>query len=265
MRSNKILEKIRKLMSLAEGSEGNEAEVAARMADKLMRAHAVSLADLREADLLEADPVCDHEMRIGRSAWMANLAWALATHCNVTAVRGRRWRTVIVKGNGYWTKPHLPERANRTWVPGKQEDLRIVTVMCGYGHKSDLEVWEYLYTVAEREVHRLAKAYRKQWGFFGPSRTEMTMFREGCVSGLAQKLGEQREEAKSSQPQTTALAVQSRMDRAQAECARQNPKLGTFRGGVGSSSAGVRAGRDISLRAGVTGSNTSSTKLLGGE
>ena len=247
MTENKILSKIRKLMALAEGSEGNEAEVAGRLADQLMREHAVSLASLDEAALLEEDPVGGHELIVGRPAWMANLAWALASHCNVKAVRGKRYRAVNGKGKN-------------------------VTVMFGYGHRSDLQVWEYLYAVAHREIQRLAKAHRKaheldyrwQSGGFGLSRTEVTAFREGCVAGLRQKLYEQRQAAKAAQAHTTALAVQSRYDRAQAECARQHPRLGTFTGGVGASRDGVRAGRSISLSTGVTG-KTSSVKLLGGK
>ena len=246
MTENKILSKIRKLMALAEGSEGNEAEVASRMADRLMREHAVSLASLDEAALLEEDPVGGHELIVGRPAWMASLAWALATHCNIKAIRARRYR--VVNGRG-----------------------KRVTIMFGYGHRSDLQVWEYLYAVAEREIQRLAKAHRKahehdwnwQTGDCGLSRTEMTSFREGCVRGLSQKLYEQRQAAKAEQAHTTALAVQSRLDRAKAECNRRWPNVGTFTGGVGASLDGVRAGRSISLSTGV-GAKGSNTRLLEG-
>jgi len=242
---NKILNKIRKLLTLAERSEGNEAEVAGRLADQLMREHAVSLASLDEAALLAEDPVGGHELIVGRPAWMASLAWTLATHCNVEAVRGKRYRVVNGKG-------------------------KHVTIMFGYGHRSDLQVWEYLYAVAEREIQRAAKAHREahanvyNWrtNGYGLGRTEMSSFREGCVRGLSQKLCEQRQAAKAEQAHTTALAVQSRHDRAKAECARRHPRLGTFRGGVGASRDGVRAGRSISLSTGV-GASASTTKLLG--
>ena len=238
---NKILNKIRKLLALAEGSEGNEAEVAGRLADQLMREHAVSLAALDEAALLEADPIGGHELTIGRSTWMAQLAWTLASHCNVKAVRSRRRR------NG-----------------------KAATIMFGYGHRSDLQVWEYLYQLAHREIQRLATAHRKEnedtfcpWrGTWSLGRTEMTAFREGCVAGLRLKLQKQRQASQENENQATALAVQSRLDRAEQALAVAHPRLGTFRGGVGASQDGIRAGRSISLSAGV-GASASTTKLLG--
>ena len=86
-----IVGKIRKLLALAESDNENEAAVAGRIADKLMREHAVSMATLDEAALLEADPVGVEAFEVGQSTWKVTLAWTLAAHCGVSAIRGVRY------------------------------------------------------------------------------------------------------------------------------------------------------------------------------
>jgi hypothetical protein len=248
-----ILERIRKLSRLAKGSEGNEAEVAARMAGELMAKHAIQLGDLEEAELLEEDPVGAHAFEVGKSTWSISLAWALASHCNVSALRVVRHGT-----------RHLTE---------KEEDGRPVilggykrrTWALGYGHKSDLEIWDYLYSVAKREIQKLAKAYRaevvEERGYC--SRTQVTSFREGAVHGLAQKLRLMRDQQRQQEQERresgeqgestpgTAVALQARGKRAHTAMQKAHPRLGSYRGGVGGSGAGRRAGGNINLHAGI--------------
>ena len=237
-----IVGKIRKLLALAESDNENEAAVAGRIADKLMREHAVSLVALDEAALLEADPVGTDAFEVGKTTWRVTLAWTLASHCNVSAVR-RRWG-----GPTHPTK--LDDVGNPLLLSGGYK-RRVFAL--GYGHRSDLEVWGYLYEVAVREIEREAKAYRADEADLGypPTRTQMTAFREGAVNGLGAKLYEQRRAAKSESAPGTALAVQSRADRADREKHRVHPRLGTYKGGVGGSHEGREAGRKISIGTGI--------------
>ncbi len=252
---SKIVTKIRKLLALAEGSEGNEAEVAARIADDLMREHAISLSRLDEAALLEEDPVGVLAVEVGKTTWRVQLAWTLASHCSVSAVRAVRWRS---------THPtQSDEHGDPVRLKGGSK-RRVFAL--GYGHQSDLEVWEYLYAVAEREIQKAATEYRVSgeangW-YGGVDRTAMTRFREGAVSGLGRKLRTQREAAKEDVPQSEALAVQSRTARAEVEKCRAHPNLGTYTGGVGGSRDGFAAGGRININPAVRGKKGS--RLLEG-
>ena len=241
MATAKIIDRIQKLRALAEGSTGNEAEVAAAMADRLMRAHAVSLIDLTEDQILRDDPLADAEVGISRASWTAQLAWALGEHCRVSVLRSRTWRE------------------------GRQ-----VTVARAWGHSSDLEVWSYLYEVAHREIERAARSWKREqeeegaWGRWSPSRTDMTRFREGAVMGLKAKLREQRRAAEDAETAETGLVLQSREARAEAAMRAANPRVGTYRGGVGGSNAGYRAGGEINLNPAVEGRARAGRKLIGG-
>lgn len=238
--TERITSRIRKLLALAEGSEGSEAESAARMADKLMREHAVSLHSLREDQILSQDPMEVTAIEVGKSTWSIQLAWALATHCNVSALRAVR-------------------RTNRNpWVPESEDGKgwKRRTFALAYGHKADLEVWRYLYSVANREIQRLAKEFREEYRndyWETPNRTDVTRFREGAVQGLSAKLREQRlDTAGQDVSSCTAIALQTRKTRADDFMRKHNPVLGSgYSGGVGGSAQGRAAGRSISLNRGL--------------
>ncbi len=280
-----IASKIRKLMTLAERGEGNEAEVAAATAQRLMREHAISMASLKETEILEQDPMMELAFEVGQSSWKIQLAWAVAEYCQVSALRATRWTTI---------HPVTGEDL------GDEYKRRVFA--WGYGHSSDLEVWEYLYEVAVRQIESEARKYAKtlhtpdfmRWGtkaLFNvdgamlTKREEMNCSGAGAVAGLSHKLRVERIKEKNqaraeteaqaaaeaegkatpAESTETAVAVQeqaSRYKRADEFMRGKNPKLGSgYRGGVGSSSAGVSAGKSISLNKGVGGGR--GPKLLG--
>ena len=245
--STSIVSKIRKLLRLAESDNENEAEVAARLADKLMREHAISLAGLDEAALLEEDPVGSHALEVGLTSWRAKLAWAMASQCNVSALRFNRY-----------TDSHPTE----TDASGRAKPLaggfKKRVFMIAYGHRSDLEVWGYLYEVAEREIQKAAAVYRASaeapLGWDGSvSRAAMNRFRMGAVLGLDSKLSARRRVQREAASHPEALVVLSRGSRAKAEMVRHNPSTGTYRGGTGGNRAGYDAGGRININPGVTG------------
>ena len=262
---SKIIDKIRKLSALAERAEGNEAEVAARLAGELMEKHAVSLAQLAEADLLQEDPVGVTAIEVGKSTWAINLAWALASHCNIKVVR---WRT-----NSSQHPSEKDDNGNPIRFTGKygRPDYKRRTWALGYGHRSDLAVWEYLYSVAKREIEKATRAYRKSENDYGwdVSRTECTQFREGAVEGLDQQLRNMRaRQAKKRTASrvdngTTALALKDRVQRAETEMTKKHPHLRTYSGGVGCSGEGIEAGRNININPALTGSRSGHKKLEG--
>ena len=120
---SKVHDKISKLLRMAEHGDGNEAEVAAKLAQKLMREHAITMASLTEEQLLREDPLQTKSIKVGRASWKAHLAWTVARHCQVSAVHS---------ASGADTRMH------------------------GYGHRQDLEIWEYLYDRSRRPPSSMA-------------------------------------------------------------------------------------------------------------
>ena len=240
-----IVGKIRKLLALSEGSEGAEAATAASMAHKLMRKYAVEQSALDEAALLAEDPLTRIHLPISRASWTAQLGWAIATHCNVRALRGFR---------------HFdPDEG--VYLDKKQYYL------IGYGHASDLAIWEYLYSVAHREIERLAKEYiqaeKARYGYV--TRTEMSEWRVSAVAGLRSKLHRMRREARGEPGgEKTAIVLQSRAQRAlsyqESQCRTGKGYRTTVSAG---SAAGRAAGSSINLRSAIA-RGPSATKYLKG-
>ena len=217
-----IVSRIRKLLALAEGSEGNEAEVAASMAQRLMTEHAITLSHLDEAAMLETDPVGMHKFEVGlNSQWRIQLAWAIATHCNVSCLRS----TSRVNG----------KRLVEAW---------------GYGHRSDLEVWEYLYTVAAREITKRTKAHRAEAPIDHATgkvdRSYMNRYRLGLVTGLRRRLQHEKNQRQEKSPEE-GLVLQSRAARAKAELHRCNPHTRSHSSSVRANGAGQRDGYRINI------------------
>ena len=234
-----VISKIRKLLALAEGSEGNEAEVAASMARRLMDEHAIAQSHLDEAEILESDPVGTHSFEVGlNSQWRMKLAWAIASHCGVTAIRATAWRG------------------------GK----RVVDAI-GYGHRSDLEVWEYLYKVAAREIDKKTKEERKcapyDWDTGKVDRKYMNRYRLGLVQGLSMRLRADRRKEDTKRSQEEGLVIQSRAARGRDACDKANPNLGTFNSSLRGNRAGTRDGFSININGALTAKPSDHKRLKG--
>lgn len=219
-----IVSKIRKLLAVAESAEGHEAETAFALAEKLIRQHAVDMSQLKEAERNEQDPMGTYEIVVNQAAWRADLAWAIAAHCSVSALR---------------------RRVSCFLGPAR-------VMMVGYGRRSDLAVWEYLYTVALRQIEASARAYRARHAGEWDIRSRMFDFRSSAVRGLRAKLAAQRQAAAQQDTTGTAL-VRTRGAEAKAARDAANPKVGTFRGGQRyHSQEGWEAGRNVQLDPGLT-------------
>ena len=100
---NPIVKKIQKLMGLAKNQAGRpEGETAAKLAHKLMVAHAITMAELSVEEQQEADPLekqCE-EKKTG--IWRRELMFAISRHCNCkgafTLARGDIGFTTMVTG-----------------------------------------------------------------------------------------------------------------------------------------------------------------------
>lgn len=222
MTRNKIIDRVRKLLALANSTNAHEAATAAAAAQSLMSAHRIAAA---ECEAPEASDIGLHDsVSLGRrrlDQWRWQMAWG------------------VCKPNGC-----VP-----TTVWGSDDRL----VLCFVGHAPDAQAARYLWEYLVREIDRLAKAealeLRQMGGAPANWRTWYNSFRMGAVMAVSVRL---LRTAKQAQHSASSQAI-ARLDdhEAQArEFARE--KLGvTYSDAKLSdnlSSDGFDAGRDAGAR-----------------
>ena len=216
---NPIIRKIQKLLRLAKDQTGApEGESAARLAERLMRAHAIEIKDLPEDDQDKIDPIVEESIFIQRLGWYAELMWGLADHCNVTA-----FRVTLKKGSS----------------------MKII------GHKTDVEIIEYLYEVALNQINAAYEAHRREMRLNGRklSRKDAVSFKTSATKGFVDKLEKMRKDAKNAAGTSLVL---SRGAKSAAVADSLYPDVGTFKPKTPPhSSAGYAAGGEINISAGI--------------
>jgi hypothetical protein len=154
------LERIKKLLSLAESANEHEAALAAARAQELLDLHKLSLSEV-DAELFEADnPVGEDllsdDADVGRYkmtwvGWKCSLLSMVARMNGCTVIRTRAFR-VRTKGDRFFLLPK-PGWASR--LADKREEWKEMIVIVG--RESDRQITEYLGTYLMREIERLAK------------------------------------------------------------------------------------------------------------
>jgi hypothetical protein len=166
---NNIIDKIRKLRSLATSSNVNEAASAARAADKLAQEHRISEEEIAYADpSLAEKPVEDtgvlyETARITR--WVSDLSVFLAEHYGCVMWNDCRW--------------------------GESESGRKITRYRLVGRKSDIELTHYMFAFCHSEITRLSAL-----NAHGNGRVYVSSYCEGAVAGIREQLRLQKEETK---------------------------------------------------------------------
>lgn len=246
---SKIVDRIRKLLALAEGSEGHEAEAAAGMARRLMREHAVSMESV-EASSRPEDPFVD--VRVAFDGIRLS----------------RDPRKVNYFSRTPWWKRELASAVGR-YLDLRNSYSRGTNIWRFYGYQSDVEVAIYLYEICARQINDACKAHlaelkssRYYWDR-GMSRTAATEFRQSAVGGLRSKFLELRRTERQEDPTGYALMInrKSAVDR----WVDENFSFGSSKGwggNAGHSQAGWTAGRNVRLNAGVSSSNNTSRGSL---
>lgn len=148
-----IIDRIRKLLALAQSDNVNESAAAAGAAQRLMTEHQISM-DAVEKEVVEqvtqdAEPLEENVRQI----WKRRLAHVLCG-CNGCG-------SVITGDRSF----------------GKNGKLMI------YGRKSRVDTVRYLYAWLVREVERLAQAHNRGGGI-----TWLNSFRSGCVDTVVEKI-----------------------------------------------------------------------------
>jgi len=240
MERSALIDRIQKLLNLADGARNNsvaEAATAAALAQKLMLEHQLSLAEVQiDPEGPTADPVIEivGEQTDKRTpSWLAGLLFAVgrANGCRVIRFRHQHKLTVI-------------------------------------GPRSATETTVYLYQYLGREIERLCqrdkpKTLRGPLGSTVPvdhgySKQWCQAFRLGAVDEVGRRLVAARQEQIATvAPARTATctALVRRQDAAVATyMATHHPKLRTGRGPTctngGAYAAGRRAGGEINLGGG---------------
>lgn len=241
MSTTKIVDRIAKLLNLAEGKGTTPAEAAtaAAQANRLMLKHNISAAAVEGASLDEETAEAIERGVLwegGRVvSWRMTLAGGLA--------RLNCCRILIHSASRYH---------------GTKAKLAII------GRPSNAAVVAYLFAYLGKEIDRLAKAADPGWE---SARSFRNSFRVAAASTVLQRLRADRAEQRREVKQSTALVVVDNHDRDVQAYAKKRTG-GSYRGGGGGSSsagarAGARAGERIAIRSGLS-AGSKATKRIGG-
>ena len=229
---NPIVSKIIKLMKLAQNQEGTpEGETAARIANKLMTAHAV-----KQEELLEAGEETEDEILYKQSGWRScNNVWERELYHILC---------IYMDCKSFYQGPFKPSAYKYT---GKYK----IGVA---GYRSSIEVVEYLYDLCHRQIQDACKAWVKRLKPYKPTQPMRRNFRQSAVYGLSAKLTRMKTDAAQSASDSTAIVLKSRYQRVQDSLKNRKFRKGrSSRGGF--SADGYQAGKNINIKAGVNGNN----------
>ncbi len=228
----RLLERIHKLLALAESDNRNEAEAAAAAAQKLMLRHNIDVHERAESH--------DYTFRqIGRitgrvSEWERRLGNILRDYFFVEII---------------WVSAFVPSTGKRG------------SVMEAIGSPENLDLAHYVYDFLLSSAERLWKQHQRSEGI--KSNQDRAPYYAGVMSGFAQKLAAQQKAQRSDGLVWVPHAQLAQYTR------KRHPYLRTIRQqGHKRRDAfqeGQKAGRDVVLHRGITGRNSGNqVRLLKG-
>jgi hypothetical protein len=191
---SKIAARVLKLQALAAGSDGAEAELAAKRARELMLAHALSQADIDAAAALKEDPLIQYGVRIEGNTL-------------VQRDTPGKW----YKKTAYWRRELCNEIGS--YLDLYNSYIEDTPLWYWYGFRSDCTAAHRLWEICARQIDAQAKAHcatlaaEYDWWDAGMSKQAGTDFRDSAVQGLASKLRELRRTEIAAAPDGYALVV----------------------------------------------------------
>lgn len=250
---NKIIDRIKKLLRLAQSSNVHEAANAAGQAQRLMEEHRIDQAvlDVGDGDGDQAEP--DEPIR----EWLGQDA----IH---KSARLAQWKVQLTVGLA-------SANACRCYIHNQRE-------ICLVGRPSDVATIRYLFTYLVREIDRLCRASCK-----GEGRIAANSFRLGAVSAIRERLLAGRQEARDAarkklQGDTVALVrLETGLAKLDAKArevddwVKQHMRLRSGRRGGGSArdwsayERGRQAGQSISLGGGRAAVGSGAKAIRGGK
>lgn len=225
--NEEILDKIQKLlnMTVANGASLNEAANAAKIAQKLLLEHQLTVADLSN-DKASKEKIHDDSFLFeGQRVihWKASLAVAVCK----------------VNGCKVYTK-HVTHTRLRYAVIGRD---------------SDIEICKYFYDYLSNEIERLCK--QAMACGYGTGKTWSNCYKQSAVKAVTENLYDAQKEVRAANTGTTAM-VKVDMKAEEVELwAKQNLKLKSqksyYRVDNDARTLGYQAGKKISLSKGIGG------------
>ncbi len=236
MSENKIIQRIEKLMRLANNQEGTpEGETAARMAARLMTQHAIESSQLDLNADRTKDPFVRKTFKCPKTAWTRRLGSIIGDHCFVKFA----FSTFGPHGGTF------------------------------YGFKSDTEVALYLFDICKQQIETAARKHLRElrandfWSYENMKYLEGKKFRGSAVNGLREKLVAMRDEVKADVGTASYSLVIQRRDQVNAWAdERYNFRSGHVGRSYGSSRAGYEAGKRVNVGRGI-GGETPNKQLRG--
>jgi hypothetical protein len=141
-----VIDRVRKLLSLAEGNKNeNEVKAATAAADRIMQRFRISVAMLEAAGKVKTEPMIKRNVCEGgrRSAWRETLLWALCNHY------GCSWY--------FFSKRSSATQLNVSGDLQGRKGSKGRTIYTVVGRTSDVEILSYMYSYLQGEVERLSK------------------------------------------------------------------------------------------------------------
>ncbi|MFA4971485.1 MAG: DUF2786 domain-containing protein [bacterium] len=222
-----VLDKVRKLLRLAQSSNENEAAAAMGAAQRLIDEHRLSVAELEASGQEPSEPMVEAGEVLMEGSRVAT--WKV------------RLMLALVKANGcsmWFSRPRYTR----------------VTTYQFVGRKSDVESVKYLLAYALNELGRLAEAQCR-----GMGRSAFASWYLGAVAGIREKLEAAKQEVRATASTSALAVIDKRQGEAQAfrEALTNGTKTVAVRSSISDACAynrGLEAGRSLNLgRPGLTG------------
>jgi hypothetical protein len=251
MSEQKIIDRIRKLLNLANSANEHEAALAAAQATDLMLKHEIEEAQLADEGAEELGEVDKESIDETGSIvpWKGNIAAGLAQSMGCQMYYGR---SKYVRG----------QKQKRTYVIIGQESKRAtIKYMYNYLCAELIRLADIAFRQAILKHRAEEKEYRASGLSMGPppsARSWKNAFRLGAASMIWTRLNAQRKETHrgaEAAGQTQALMVVAKNEEAVQVWIKANlGKLGKGRAGSFSSGSGYGAGREAGKTVGLGGS-----------
>ena len=156
MDKSEVVAKIQKVLALANSSSSGEAEMAMKVATRLMAEHAISMRDIEISNVEES--IGKFESVIGKYQWQRHLANVVAKHCS----------------------------CKFTYLTGTKFGYFI-------GYAEDVSVAEYIFSIAQRAISK-EKIPTAPWNM--SQKSYNNSYRMSMVQGFSEKLAAMQDEAK---------------------------------------------------------------------
>lgn len=176
MTASPVVDKIRKLLNLSKSSNVNEAASAAAMAQELMLAHEIEVADLEVTTGERAKPEAVHEEVLEEGNG-----------------RMQRWRLALAE------QLCTAFGCDLYFCPGGEINV--------IGPVSGIQTVRYMQGFLALEIHRLCEESCDAVGYAVKPRVWRNQFKDGAVSAIGDRLREHRKEQNRKFAQTAASAL----------------------------------------------------------